>query len=211
MNISILGAGSVGGTLGKKWSYKDHRVTFGVRNPQAKKITILLSECARGSRALPIDSACDDADIVVLAIPWSAVQPIVMSTDLSEKIIIDCTNPIGAGLRLTVGHHNSGGEQVAQWASGAKVVKAFNSTGWENMANPVYGETPLTMFYCGDDEVAKNVTETLVQQIGFEPWDVGELAMARYLEPLAVLWIHEAIVRGRGRNIALKMIRRDID
>ena len=72
--------------------------------------------------------------------------------DLGGKILIDATNPIGKGFVLTHGHDDSGAEQVQRWAPGARVVKAFNTTGAENMADPAYPAGPLAMFVCGDDE-----------------------------------------------------------
>ena len=208
MKIAMVGAGKVGATLGTKWSYREHKVTFGVRSPRSEKIKILLSQCARGTRALQITEAANQADVLVLAVPWSAVSEVLNRVETDGKIIVDCTNPIGAGLRLLVEPPLSGAEQIAEWAPNAHIVKAFNTTGWENMANPLYDDKPLTLFYCGKNQDAKDQVRALIKGIGFEPWDVGELEMARHLESLAILWIHEAIVRGRGRGIALKMVRR---
>jgi predicted dinucleotide-binding enzyme len=75
------------------------------------------------------------------------------------------------------------------------VVKAFNTTGAENMADPIYQSQPITMFICGDDGEAKAVVAQLAEALGFEVADTGKLAMARYLEPLAnCAQIGEAII-----------------
>src|SRR5262249_45574150 len=118
--------------------------------------------------------------------------------DLRGKVLIDATNPLvmsPEGLRqgLVIGHTSSGAEQVARWAEGARVVKAFNTTGWQNMVDPVYESQGLSMFLCGDDAEAKKVVAGLAEQLGFEPVDVGPLRSARYLEPLGMLWIDMAI------------------
>ena len=78
-------------------------------------------------------------------------------------------------------------EQVAQWAVGAKVCKAFNQTGFQNMANPKFSSGNAVMFVCGNDSDSKKIVLQLAEQIGFETIDAGELSVARLLEPLAML------------------------
>ncbi len=117
-------------------------------------------------------------------------------------------NPIAPGLQLAVGKDSSGAEQVQTWATGARVVKAFNTTGAENMLNPIYDGQATTMFIAGDDPVAKQVVKGLAEELGFETADTGNLQTARFLEPLALAWIHLAIVQKQGRNIAFKVMKR---
>ena len=91
---------------------------------------------------------------------------------------------------------------------GARVVKAFNTTGAGNMANPKFGTQAATMFICGDDESAKATVGKLAEELGFEAVDAGPLMAARYLEPLAMLWIHLALKMGWGTNFAFKILKR---
>jgi len=211
MNIGIIGAGNIGGNLGKVWAAKGHRVTFGVRDPQSEKIKNLLSAIGANASADIVVSAAESADIVVLATPWQAAQDAIKSAgDLSGKILIDCTNPLEANLSgLTVGLNNSAAEEIAKWASGAKVVKAFNTTGAGNILTPNYGSEAADMFICGDDEDAKNVVSKLVVDAGFDVIDSGPLENARLLEPLAMLWIHLAIKEGLSSDIAFKLMQRE--
>jgi hypothetical protein len=127
--------------------------------------------------------------------------------DLGGKIVVDCTNPIGAD-GLVVGTTTSAGELAAGWAQGAVVVKAFNTTGSGNMENPRYGDRAVTMFICGDDSQAKAVVGSLAEQIGFDVIDTGPLKAARYLESMAMLWVHLAYNQGFGTDFAFKLIRR---
>ena len=128
---------------------------------------------------------------------------------MQGKIVLDCTNPLKPDMSgLEVGLSTSGAEQVAGLAAGAKVVKIFNATGFNNMANPRYANEAATMFYCGDDARAKAVAGQLAADLGFEPVDAGSLAEARLLEPYALLWIHLALVQKLGRDIAFKLMRR---
>jgi predicted dinucleotide-binding enzyme len=123
--------------------------------------------------------------------------------------ILDCTNPLKEDLSgLAVGHTTSGAERVAAWASSGRVVKVFNTTGFENTAQPSYGGTAITRFRAGDDAQAKRVAAQLAQEMGFDPVDAGPLANARLLEPLAFLWIYLAGKQGHGTGIACKLIHR---
>jgi predicted dinucleotide-binding enzyme len=148
--------------------------------------------------------------VVVLATPWAVVRDaIAVAGDLRGKVVVDCTNPIAENSSgLTVGTTTSAGEQVAQWAAGARVVKAFNTTGSSNMANPEYDEGRATMFICGDDPEAKETVSTLASDLGFDVCDSGPLQVARYLEPLAMVWIQLAYPQGLGRDIAFRLIKR---
>jgi 8-hydroxy-5-deazaflavin:NADPH oxidoreductase len=109
---------------------------------------------------------------------------------------------------LVIGHTTSAAEQIAHWAAGAYVVKAFNTTGWQNMADPWYGSQGLTMLLCGDQAESKTVVAVLATQLGFEPVDVGPLRSARYLEALAMLWIDMAMFQGFGTNFGFQLVKR---
>jgi predicted dinucleotide-binding enzyme len=210
MNITIIGAGNVGGTLGQRWAHNGHQVTFGVRDPQSPKVQEVLRAAGANARAAGVREAATAAECILLATPWTATQDAIQTAgNLSGKIVVDCTNPLAPGLRgLALGHTTSGGEQVARWAAGARVVKAFNMTGAKNMANPAYGAQHVTMCICGDDTEAKATVGSLAAELGFEVIDTGPLTTARYLEPLAMLWIHLAYVQGLGPDFAFKVMRR---
>jgi NADPH-dependent F420 reductase len=209
MRIAVIGTGNVGSALGRRWAGAGHEIFFGSRDPQSEKVQELVGSIRHGARAVSAGEAMAAADVILLATAWSAAQPtLAAGGDLAGKIIIDATNPFLPGLALAIGHTMSGGEQVAAWAPGARVVKAFNSTGAGNMADPDYGGVQPTMFICGDDVGAKAAVADLTAQIGFEPVDAGPLSMARVLEPLAGLWVNLAYVQGMGPNIAFKLLRR---
>lgn len=202
MRIAIIGAGNVGMILGHGWAREGHEVVFGVRAPAAREVTV--------GRVAGIAEAVREASVVVLATPWAAVESALSTAgSLDGKLLIDCTNPILPGLAgLAVGTTESAAERIAALAPGARVVKALNTTGAANMANPRYGTERLTMFYCGDDAEAKRTVEQLLAALGFAPVDAGGLDAARYLEPLAMLWIHLAYRLGNGPDIGLQLLRR---
>lgn len=213
MNIAIIGAGNVGGALGTRWAQKGHKITFGLRKPDDPKFRELLKNAGPNARAATIAESVKDAEVVVLATPWDAARDAVKSAgDLKGKIVVDCTNPIafsgGKITGLSVGHTTSAAEQVASWAPGARVVKAFNTTGAGNMTNPSFGSQNASMFICGDDAQAKAAVKKLSDDLGFDTIDAGALSSARYLEPVAMLWIHMAIDLGWGPNFAFKTLKR---
>jgi 8-hydroxy-5-deazaflavin:NADPH oxidoreductase len=210
MNIAILGAGNVGGALGKGWAAKGHSIHYGVPDAKSEKIRALLNAIGKNARAGNVHDAAQNAEVIVLATPWPATQDAVLAAgNLAGKIVVDCTNPLQPDLSgLAIGHSTSAGEQVAQWATGARVVKAFNTTGAGNMANTHYGDKEVTMCVAGDNAPAKTVVMGLAHDLGFEAVDAGPLKVARLLEPFAMLWIYLAVKQGLGPNIAFKLLRR---
>jgi 8-hydroxy-5-deazaflavin:NADPH oxidoreductase len=211
MKIGIIGAGSVGSTLGKALAAKGHRITYGVRRPDSPETQKAVRATGGGASAGAVREAAAFGEVVVLATPWGDAtrQAIESAGNLDGKIVIDCTNPVKPDLSgLAVGHDTSAAEQVAGWATGAKVCKAFNTVGFGVMANPNFQGRKAVMFVCGDDAAAKRVVLQLASDIGFEPIDAGGLSIARLLEPVAMLWIHLALRQGLGRDFAFGLLQR---
>jgi 8-hydroxy-5-deazaflavin:NADPH oxidoreductase len=207
MRIAIIGAGNVGSALGRGWLRVGEDVVFGVPDPAAPKYGSLPRE-----RVHTPPEAARYAETIVLATPWQATETAVKSLgNLSGKIVIDCTNPLGIGpngLELVLGHNTSGGEQVAAWAPGAAVFKTLNQIGAGNMDKaPLFPISPV-MFVAGDDEAKKPVAMSLIAKLGFEAIDAGPLRIARLLEAYGMLWIDQALNRGRGQNFAFALIDR---
>jgi 8-hydroxy-5-deazaflavin:NADPH oxidoreductase len=210
MKIGIIGSGNVGGALGGRWAKLGHEVTFGTRDPQGIRKQQLAAKTGGKTRAASFADTARDNDVLLLATPWPATQQVIEGLgDLHGKILIDATNPLLPDLTgLTHGTTTSGAEQVAGWARGAKVVKAFNTVGANIMENPAFeGHRPV-MFYCGDDAQAKDVVKKLIGELVLEPMDAGPLTRARLLEPFALLWISMAFAQGMGRDFAFELLRR---
>jgi NADPH-dependent F420 reductase len=210
MKIGVIGAGNVGGTLGTAWARAGHEVFFGVKRPREDKVQELLRAAGPNARAGSPSEAAAFAEVVVVATPWPATQAAIESLgSLAGKIVIDCTNPLRPDLSgLEIGHTTSGAEKVAQWAKGAKVLKAFNTTGANIMADPVINGVRTVMFVCGDEESSKAAVLKLAADVGFDAVDAGPLTQARLLEPWAMLWIHLAYKGGLGREFGFALLRR---
>jgi 8-hydroxy-5-deazaflavin:NADPH oxidoreductase len=210
LKIAILGTGGVGAALGARWAAAGHAIAFGSRTPDSEKVRQLIAKCGTSACAMPLREAIAGADAILFAVPWSAArETLAQLGDLTGRTLIDCTNPLLSDMSgIELGHVISAGEQIAAWAPGANVVKAFNSASVKVMVNPQFGEHRATMFYCGDDVGAKLTVRQLIEDIGFDAVDAGSLTSSRYLEPLAMLYIHLAFRQGFGSNCAFKIMRR---
>ena len=210
MRIGVSGSGNVGGTLGTRWAKNGHTVVFGSRAPGSREMKQLIDGAGPTSSAASVPEAVRASEVVLLATPWSAAREALASAgDLSGKILIDATNPVLPRLAgLELGNSTSGAEQISTWAPGAKVVKAFNTIGFNIMENPRFNGRGALMLFCGDDPAAKQVVLALAAELGFEPMDAGALARARLLEPFALLWITMSLAPGHGREFAFQLLKR---
>lgn len=198
MKIAIIGKGNVGGALGAGWQRAGHEVVYGVRQPGENPDEFLITD------------AIASAEVVVLATPWSAVPGVLAACGgLAGKILVDCTNPIRSDFEgLTLGVDDSGGETVARLAPNAKVVKAFNTVGFNIMEQPNFERGPAAMLIAGNDAEAKQVVMSLAADLGFEAADAGPLTQSRGLEAMAWLWIAMAMKYGYGRDFAFGLLKR---
>lgn len=199
MKIALLGGGQVGGALGVAWSRHGHDVYFGVLDPEAADMKETLAACGARARAGVPANAAAFGEVIVVALPWSAVENTLAKLDLAGKIVIDCTNP-PPGV--------AGAEVLAKKFSGAKTAKCFNITGANNMANPRYGDGGAAMFTCSDDAGAKTAAMQLARDAGFESFDLGPLSNACLMESFARLWIWLASRGGLGREFAFRLVKR---
>lgn len=208
MRIAIIGTGNVGGAIAQGLKNKGHAVTLGARDPDAPAMITLASR-AGAAVATPAEAAAA-AEVIILALPWNVAEAVVGALgDLSGRIVVDCMNPLGrtpAGLALTLGHTSSGGEIVQGWLPGARVVKTLNQVGAEMMAdNSSLPHRPV-MFMAGDDDAAKGAVAELLTDLGFDPLDAGDITRSRLLEPFGMVWINQALFRGKGRSWAFAAV-----
>jgi predicted dinucleotide-binding enzyme len=199
MRIAVIGAGNVGRALGEGWRSTGNTVVYGVRDPGAERYGGL-------KHVATVPEALEGADVVVLAVPWMSAVEIAADHLKSNNgpVIVDATNAL-FGPKPDA---PSVAAAIAVASGSDRVVKGFNTTGWENMADPEYPKGGRAMMpVAGDDPEAKRTVMDLAGQLGFEPIDAGELENAVLLESLTSLWI--ALARGRyGRNIAFSLLRR---
>ena len=211
MKIGIIGAGDVGGTLGMRWRQKGHEIMFGIRNRQSRNVQKLI-ELDKNLQFAEIRETVAFGDVIVFAVPWTSVEEtILIAGNLTDKILIDPTNPLTPDLKGLALENTSAAETMSNLAKSTKVVKAFNMIGAKTLNNLIYDSQRADLFICGDDSHAKQIVRQLAIDIGFDVIDVGPLVNARLLESLALLWIELAFRQKLGPNIAFKLLRRKAD
>lgn len=208
MRIAIIGTGNVGAAIARGLKGKGHAVTLGARDPQAADVAALAAETG-AAVARPAEAAAG-AEVVILALPWGAAEAAVAGLgNLTGKTVIDCMNPlgmVGGALGLTIGHSTSGGEIVQGWMPGAHVVKTLNQVGAEIMAKNDHLPHRPVMFMAGNSEPAKAQVAQVLTDLGFEALDAGDITRARLLEPFGMVWINQALFRGKGRGWAFAAV-----
>jgi 8-hydroxy-5-deazaflavin:NADPH oxidoreductase len=198
MRIAVMGAGNVGGALGAAAAQVGHEVVFGVRDPESAKTAAALAAIP-GARATDPGTAVDGADLVVFALRWDAVPDVVAELpSMAGRVVIDAMNRFSDPDRSTAG-------DLAELPPSAKVVKAFNTIGIENLATARDREEPAAMFVAGDDPDAKRAALDLAGELGFVPEDAGGLANAAALEQMVRIWL--ALARTHGRRVGFAISR----
>ena len=201
MNITILGAGNIGGTLGKKWVAAGHAITFGARDANSPKTQAALEKV--DARTLPIPKAIGVGEVILFSIPWAAVPEVAQANAaaLDGKILIDATNNF-AGPVI----NNLAALQAA--APNAHIFRAFNSLGWEHFDNPMAGGVQTDHFYTGPDGDSRTRVEKLIEEVGLRPIWVGDNDRIQIVDHMGALWVRLAFQQAWGRGIALKLIEK---
>lgn len=205
MDIAIIGTGNVGGALATKWAQQGHRIRLGVQDLQQFKGKGLLKN--PNTSAHPVQEAVEASEIILLATPATAAVEVASSLgDTSGKVIIDAMNIVMG--RGPAGFANTA-EAILAHTSTRDVVKSFNTTGFNNMVNPVYGDQSLDMFMAGDSAKGKAMTRQLALDAGFaECYDIGGNDRFSLMEQFAFFWINLAMFQGQGREIGFKLLKR---
>ena len=205
--VAIIGTGRVGSTLGPRLADLGYQILYGSRDPQATAVVDLLKTTGHNARALLPRQATMEADLIILAVPYTAVEELLLSFgDLSGKIIVDCINAVRFRRQEISLAMPSLAETIARLAPGAHVIKTLNTTSTMYMTNPEHPQGTVSMPIAGDDPAAKIRVSGLVQALGFDPVDVGPLSNATYLEAMGALYIHMNAIQGRRGNFEYRIL-----
>jgi predicted dinucleotide-binding enzyme len=212
MNVTIIGAGNMGRGIGTRAVAGGHSVTFVDANPEVAEKTAADVKASRNGAKVSTASLGDVqlGDVVVLAVWYgtnieSAKQ---LGMKLAGKVVVDIANPLNSTFDgLATAPDSSSAEDLARAiASGAKVVKAFNTTyAGTLLAGQVAGQ-PLDVFIAGDDAEAKAKVAQLVTDGGMRPVDTGNLSRARQIEGMQLLHIVTQGMLGTNWGSAVKII-----
>ncbi|MBL7858519.1 MAG: NAD(P)-binding domain-containing protein [Cyclobacteriaceae bacterium] len=205
MKIAIIGTGNVGGALATAWSKAGHTILLGVQDVGNFKGKELLNNTNTSVHS--ILEAAREAEVIFIATPAPAAMEVAKSLgDTTNKVIIDAMNIVmGRG----PAGFNTTADAILANTSTRDVVKSFNTTGFNNMKNPVYGNMAIDMFMAGDSDNGKKMVRQLALDAGFaECYDVGGNDKFQLMEQFAFFWINLAMMRGQGRDIGFKLLKR---
>lgn len=192
MRVAVVGTGFIGGILGRALAGAGHRVVFGSRHPGDDGVA-----GSSGADVTSVGDALVGADVVILALPGSAVAELVADHGdaLAGPVVIDATNRMG--------------EPVANCRAllpeGARYARAFNTLGGENMADPNFAEGRADMFFSASED-DREAVEDIISGVGLRPVYVGA-DKEDLLDALFRLWIELAVAQGRGRRLAFRLLR----
>lgn len=201
MEIAVLGAGNIGGTLGKKWALAGHTVTFGVRQPDDPKLHSWIAESGAKAQAATLAAAIERGEVVLFAIPGPTMEAAIQehAQALHGKIIIDAANKVGGAVMNSL-------EAFARYVPTAQVFRAFNNIGWENFEDPRFGDLSADLLYCGPDGPVRASVEQLIGAVGLRPVWLGGPEQAGLVDAVTRLWFTLANGRGMGRHLAFKVL-----
>ncbi|MFW8622855.1 NADPH-dependent F420 reductase [Corynebacterium glutamicum] len=137
------------------------------------------------------DTATINGDVVILAVPYPAVESIIASHKdaLAGKTVIDITNPLNFETfdSLVVPVGSSATAEIQAQLPTSRVLKAFNTNFAATLATGKVGDITTTVLVAGDDEDAKNALITDVNAGGLDALDAGSLKRAHELEAVGFL------------------------
>jgi len=189
--VGIIGDGNVGSALARGIKRAGHEVQV------------------VGSEKQLIGATAAWAEVVVLAVPFGAIDDVVRAAGdaLAGKTLVDVTNALNPDMGLAIGFTTSGAEELQRKVPKAMVVKAFNTVFAQHMDTGRVGNQTLTAFVAGDHTESKAAVLELAREIGFDAVNAGPLRNARLLEPLATLTIELGYRQQLGTQIGFKLLR----
>ena len=196
MTLAFIGIGNVGFAIANNLQGKGYDIIIANDQPQSKSVQNALSKNPN-FKVLPVQEAIEASEVIFLATPFSVNEALLEALDFKGKPLVDCTNPVGAGISHGLSNIISGSEKIQEWAASAQVIKAFTIYGFENFSNPMYlsSEEQPVMLFAGNNTEAKLKVSNIINDSGFSAKDVGALDQALHLEHMTLLWV--------------KMVRRD--
>ncbi|PYE49951.1 NADPH-dependent F420 reductase [Deinococcus yavapaiensis] len=197
MKIGIIGSGHIGSTLARLLAARGHELALAnSRGPDS--LRELVATLGPNVRAASVREAASHGDVVIEAIPFGRLGDLP-SDELAGKILVTAANyyPGRDGSIDLEGLAES--QYTARLVPGARVVKAFNTIWFKHLAEQGDVSKPLeerrAIFVESDDEDAKRVVSSLIEEIGFAPVDGGTLADSARFQPDTPLYNQNVTAR----------------
>ena len=181
MRIGVIGAGWLGGTVGRNWVEAGHEVLFSSRHPD-ELAAMARSLGPRASVGTPRQAA-EFGPVVLIAVPYGALPQLgrELQDALRGKIVLDACNPGPSGEAALLREAEAGGvgPTSAKYLPGTRLVRAFSAVDATAVAASARKQSgKLGVPIAGDDAGAVRVAAQLARDAGCEPVVVGNLAAA---------------------------------
>ena len=182
LKIGIIGSGRIGTTFGGLWAKAGHEIMFSDRDPENAKRAA--ESIGARARAGTVEEAVAFGDAVLIAVPYGALPAIAQQVGekLKGKVVIDPNNPVPSrdGEMAAAAKEKGAAVSTAALLPGARLVRAFNSWGYQTMAREANRPAPrMAIPVAADDPQALKVGVQLVRDAGFDPVPAGSLAASK--------------------------------
>ncbi|MFS4418581.1 NADPH-dependent F420 reductase [Maribacter sp. 2307ULW6-5] len=213
MKIGIIGAGNIGGNLGKHFAKAGHQVMFSSRHPEQLKH--LVKAAGQNASAANIEEAAECGELILLAIPFGKVPATREKIGtLAGKILIDANNYYPQRDGAAFGKEMTEkrlleSEWTASYFTKASVLKAFNSISYVTLTERAFPETDkerLAIPFAGSDGRSIEVFKTLLNDIGFDGVHIGDLAATKAMQPNEKLYGTE-LPQAKLKDVVKKLYR----
>ncbi len=198
--VAVIGTGDMGDSLGPQLARNGYQVIYGSRDPGRESIKQLLA-ATPGATATSQRRAAQQGDIVLLAVPWPAMETVAQSLgQLQGKILIDASIPykMAKDGYLESSVSSSSSELIQAWNNDSHVIKV-GFPGSFLIDNPqLMGATPSALI-AGDHRTSKERVAKLIDAIGLTPLDAGPLRNARHIESMGLLYM-VPLLQGRQQG-----------
>ena len=207
MNIGIIGSGGMGRCLASKLVKLGHTVSIAnSRGPASLKQ--VAGEI--GAAAVTVEEATKNKEVIIVSVPQKNVQdlPKNLFKQLPGDVVVIETGNYYPNLRdgAIPALDQSGIDSLwVQEQLGIPVVKVFNSILAESlrdMSKPKGEKNRIALAISGDDAKAKEVVFQLVEELGFDPFDVGTIAQSWKQQPGSPIYC---------RDIDLEELKKRLD
>ena len=178
MNVGILGSGNIGANAARLFARAGHHVRIANSRGPAS-LRELVEEIGPNADAANGQDVVDGSDVVLIAVPWTRREEALGELDgWDDKIVIDAMNPYTEDFEVEDLGAKTSTEFTRALVPGARIVKAFNTIYYKRLGGdgkPKGAEERLAIPVASDDPAAKRVVMDLIDEIGFDPVDAGEL------------------------------------
>ena len=199
-SVAVIGTGDMGDSLGPRLARNGYQVIYGSRDPQRESVKKLVN-ASPGARATSQLQAAQQASIVLLVIPWPAMETVAQNLgDLHDKVLIDASIPykMAKDGYLESSVSTSSSELIQQWNSQAHVVKVGFPGSFLIDQPQLMGEAPSALI-AGDSKHAKERVAQMIDDIGMVALDAGPLRHARHIEAMGLLYM-VPLLQGRDQG-----------